>query len=57
MQNNYKRTMCNVKGTLAEPLLGHQGKYHKFCALCGYQMTNEARKLKKHCDLYHDGKN
>ena len=57
MENKYKRTMCNVKGTMAEPFLGHQGKYHKFCALCGYQMIGEGGRLKKHCNIYHDGEN
>ena len=48
MQNKYKRNMCNVKGALAEPMLGkyNQGKYYKFCAICGYQLNGEARKLK-----------
>lgn len=57
LNKQYKRTLCKVKGLTALPLAGHQGKYHKFCALCGYQMIGEAGKLKKHCNLYHDGEN
>ena len=55
MQSKYKSTLCNLNGILAEPLLGNQRKYHKFCATCGYQLTGEARKLEKHCNQYHDG--
>ena len=57
MQSKYKSTLCNLKGTLAEPLPGNPSKYHKFCATCGYQLVNEARKLKNHCNHYHDGEN
>ena len=59
MQNKYKRNMCNVKEALAEPMLGkyNQGKYYKFCALCSYKLIGETRKLKKHCNLYHDSEN
>ena len=34
-----------------------RGKYYKFCAECGLQITGEAKRLENHCRVHHEGSN